>query len=99
MHIYSFTDYPEADAPARYFGTLGDAHAQGKKLEEVWRSNCRIRLLDVAVDKAGVLEILNHGGPHQIWIDHDTELEPLRVWKLTARGGLKEITPAVETQE
>jgi hypothetical protein len=92
MNIYSFVDYPENDAGARYFGTMGEAHAEGKKLEPVFRSNVRIRLLDIAVDKAGVLEILNHGGPHRLLVDHQTEIKVLRTWSLTARGGLTEIT-------
>ena len=93
MNIYSFVDYPENHAGARYFGTLGDAHAEGKKLEEVFRSNVRITLLEIPVDKMGVLEILNHGGPHQLFVDHETEIEVQRTWTLTARGGLKEVTP------
>lgn len=92
MNIYSFTDYPENDAGARYFGTLGDAHGEGRKLEPVFRCNVRIRLLDVPVDKAGVLELLNRGGPHAMQLDHQTPLEVLRTWSLTSRGGLHEIT-------
>lgn len=99
MHIYSFTDYPEPDAPATYFGTMGEAHAKAKELEPVWRCNCRIRLLDVPVDKAGILDILAYGGPHKRWENNGVALKPLREWKLTARGGLVELTAEAATAE
>lgn len=94
MHIYSYCDYEENHAGARYFGTINDAHAEAKKLEPVWRCNVRICLLDIPADKAGLLELLNCGGPHRRSLEHGAEIKALRTWTLTARGGLKELTPS-----
>jgi hypothetical protein len=91
MNIYSFRDYAENHLGATYHGTLADAQAQGKKIEDVFRVNARICLLEIPTDKAGILELLNHGGPHQRFVAHETALEPLRSWSMTTRGGVKEI--------
>ena len=89
MLFYSYRGYPEDHAGAVYLATLADAHAMGKELDPVWRCNVRICLLDIPVDKLGVLVILNNGGPHQTGPD---QIKPLRTWTLTARGGLNELT-------
>ena len=91
MNIYSFLDYADNHAGATYHGTLADAQAQGKKIEDVFRVNARICLLEIPADKAGILELLNHGGPHRARFNEQVEVKPMRTWSMTTRGGVKEM--------
>ncbi|MDR6455471.1 hypothetical protein [Variovorax paradoxus] len=66
------------------FGTLAEAHAWCKKTcEGVFRGGCIIVQADVPLVKENILRLLNQeGGTHQY---------TGRRWKLTARGGIKEV--------
>ncbi|MBT2325520.1 hypothetical protein J7E62_24610 [Variovorax paradoxus] len=76
----------DTDKP-RYFGTQGDAHEDGRKEEEVWRSSVRIKEVDLKADKDGVLRLLQEGpaGADDLLGGRG------RTWTVTARGGLKEL--------
>lgn len=71
-----------------YFGTLGEAHEQGKKWEPVYRPQCVIKEIDIAADKGGVLQLLKTGVPRML---DATAASNGRSWTLTTRGGLVEV--------
>lgn len=81
MHIYRISQFPTGDFC--YRGTLTEAHAEMKRFPANNRGEARIELIDVGIDKEGVLNVLNLG---------DKAFHPvLRTWLITERGGLKEI--------
>lgn len=78
MQIYQVL-YPAADGP--YFGTMNDAHTDARQRNT---GSQEIYLWEVDTSKPGVLSILNNQA---------TGWELLRTWRLTSRGGLKEVAP------
>lgn len=76
----------------RWYATLRSAHLAERDTEEpVYRPSIRIHEYDVPTDKASVLALL-HGA-------FDRCVRTGRVWTLTQRGGLKEITPSEPEEE
>lgn len=63
----------------RYFATMKEAHEAAKQMS---RFNVTIELVEVPLDQANVLRLLNADGGTQ---------QSLRYWELSVRGGLKEI--------
>lgn len=91
MKCYKLQAHEEA--AEIFYGTLADAHAEARdSTEPVFRVNVRITEVEVPTDKAGVIALLN--GYHKL--KGQNLMVPSRVWCLTARGGLKEITPEPE---
>lgn len=71
------------DDKPRFAATMADAKTYGTS--DAHRrdlTNTRIDLIDVKLDKAMVVQILNGGDPGG---------DRLRTWKVTERGGVKEI--------
>lgn len=84
MNIYRITRFT-GDTPI-YRDTLKAAQTQAKEGMERRRLNeTRVDLIDVAVDKAGILVLLNGFG-------NGWGPDALRTWRLSPRGGLAEIT-------
>lgn len=65
-----------------YVATFNEARKWAKTVPPLQRYDSEVRLVEVPTDKAGVLRLLNGEG---------TETT-VRVWVVTDRGGLKEIT-------
>lgn len=79
MRFYQVTD----EATIQWFGNRADAHVEARKVEPVYRRLVKVCEVNVVVDKATVLAILNR---------EPVPFTVLRTWQLTARGGLLEIT-------
>lgn len=89
MYVYAVTEREADDRDPLYFrATLKAAQDFGKKnWTPTFRPMVRILLVDVKATKESIVWLLN---------DHDNLLSlmkegALRKWRLTARGGLKEI--------
>lgn len=67
---------------ARYVATFNEARKWAKTVPPLQRYDSEVRLVEVPTDRASLLARLNIEG---------TETT-LRVWVVTDRGGLKEIT-------
>jgi hypothetical protein len=63
-----------------YTGTLAEAHTRCKMFNPFRYSNLRIELVDISTDKHTITLMLNR-------VDVKTS-EPMRTWRLAARGGL-----------
>jgi hypothetical protein len=90
MHIYAITerDAGERD-PIAFKATLREAQAHGKEhWPPTFRPCVRILLTEVKTNKESLVWLLNN--PSGLTPALLTE-GALRKWKLTARGGLKEI--------
>jgi hypothetical protein len=72
------------DNEVLWCATRAEAQAAGKRVTPVYRPSVRIRLLNIGTDKEDVLHMLNAGVPGKA--------EQLRAWKLTARGGLADLS-------
>lgn len=81
MNIYRISRSPVCDF--FYRGTLAEAHEVMRGFPKTNRDEARIELIDVEVDKEGVLKLLNQGD--KAW--HTL----VRTWLITERGGLKEV--------
>jgi len=80
MHIYRITRH-QGDTPV-YAGTLVEAKPIAtREKQRRTLTDTRIALLDVAVDKDSMVVLLNGNANYPV----------LRTWKLTDRGGLKEL--------
>lgn len=85
MKAYWVTGLSDPDKPDHYCGTLGEAHAMGKK-EPKHRWPCVfVDEVEWETDKAAILRMVNDEGKYQTMGD--------RIWTLTARGGLRELSP------
>ena len=83
MHFYR--ELNVGDDPVTVYqhtATLAEAHASLKVYGEPLRPDLRVELVEIATDKASLVNVLNGV----------IEVELLRTWKLTPRGGLLEIT-------
>jgi hypothetical protein len=67
-----------------WYATLADAHQSAKSFPKHDRPHVYIDMLDIAVDKSGVLALLN---ADSLKVEAH---RPLRAWDLTDRGGLRE---------
>lgn len=84
MHFYrTLYEGPADVSPSdwSHHATLAEAHTAAKGYTD--RAGVRIEQIDVATDKAGVLDLLRGYSV--------TDLDPLRTWKLTPRGGLQQV--------
>jgi len=83
MHVYrTFNSLDEASVGhPEYFGVMKEAHDDARAFNAPVYPMVRIELVDVKIDKSGLVELLNEVQKFEI----------LRTWCLTARGGLKEI--------
>lgn len=91
-------DHSETDPHYSYFGTLASAHAEGKTVDPADRPNVRITEVEVGSDKEAVLALLNEALGTQMddFRNEDLIQSRGRVWKLSTRGGLVELTPEPE---
>lgn len=85
MHIYRVLD-SDTDTVLSFRDTLKSAHRRAKQESENDRDDVRIELINIPTDKIGILNLLACLVAQEM-----PEAEALRTWKLTARGGLKEI--------
>lgn len=86
MHFYRTLYEPaQAVAPVNtdHRATLAEAHTAAKGYAGWQRDYVRIELIDVPTDKAGVLALLQG---HSL-----DDFQPVKTWKLTPRGGLREV--------
>lgn len=87
MHFYR-TLYERAGTPdsRAHHATLAEAHNDAKAFRVEDRSYVRVELIDIQIDKAGVLALLQA-------IDRREGIaaDPIRTWAVSDRGGLYEI--------
>jgi hypothetical protein len=83
MQLYRILNTGLPDAPARFAGTLSDAKDMASEAV-LNRADMRVELVNVPTEKPYLLCYLN--GKVK-----DVELEVLRTWALTDRGGLKAV--------
>ena len=77
MKLYHLDDGDNAS----WHGSLRAAQLDGQRTASVFRGAIRLTECRISLAKPGVLNILNGQGP--------TVLARGRVWKLSARGGLR----------
>lgn len=77
MHVYRLECGTDI---SRHYPTIGSAHLEAKKLVRPY-NEIFIELLDVQIDKEGVVAMLND----------EPIAKQLRLWTLTPRKGLKEL--------
>lgn len=86
MNVYRITRF-HGDTPA-YRDTLKAAQAKAKEgMERRQLGETRVDLIDVPTDKTGVIALLNMFSECGA-----VSYSALRTWKLSARGGLAEIS-------
>jgi len=84
MQIYRINMNTEVPAGLlRFAGTLIDAKDLANTAV-VNREAVRVELIEVPLDKANIIRLLDDS-------DRSREIPALRTWKLTDRGGLKEV--------
>ena len=87
MHLYLVTDSTDPETVAVH-ATRGDAQAMARDaFKPVFRAAARIVLIDVNTDKASLVWLLNNTAK----LPELATEGALRTWRLTARGGIKEI--------
>jgi hypothetical protein len=85
MKIYRITRHEGDEAPYCE-RSLTLAHENAKDRYRGF-PEARIELLNIKTDLESVIEMLNYGSKSGAWIQEG----PLRTWRLTDRGGIKEI--------
>jgi hypothetical protein len=80
MNVYKVTCEDVAASKPCFTVTMREAHEYGRdKFSTAVRSAVRIELVSFIVNQQNVVQLLN---------GRDPELELLRTWKLTPRGGM-----------
>jgi hypothetical protein len=81
MYLYRSFGGPSTDGVVHYHGSLADAHAQAKEIPLTHRPLARIERIDIKLEKAVMLAILNE--------DYENEgIKIVNCWRLSPRGGL-----------
>lgn len=82
MNAYRVIDSDDSDAPTRWAGSMSGARDVLRQTEAIFRARILVQLVRVRTDKAALIALLDQGAP--AW-------QPLRTWRGTRRGGLREI--------
>lgn len=79
MNVYKVTCEGTETKPC-YTATMREAHEYGRdKFSTVLRDGVRIELMSLVANQTSIVELLN---------GKDVQMELLRTWKLTPRGGM-----------
>lgn len=88
MHFYRVLyERPHAPQSRDHRATLADAHEVAKTYPAEYRKHVRVELVDIQIDKAGVLALLQAIDNHEDGFAAD----PIRTWAVSDRGGLYEV--------
>ena len=85
MKAYWVTGLSNPDSSGHYCGTLTEAHALGKEEQRHRWPEVFIDEVELETDKAAILRMVNDEGKYQTMGN--------RIWTLTPRGGLRELSP------